>query len=90
MKTHKQFKEELLRDPELKRIDEELDLEFKIYSAIVDARIKKKMTQKQLARKVGVAQSALARFESGKVSATLQTAHRILSGLGFKLKVVKA
>lgn len=90
MKTHKQFSEELLRDPELKKIDDNLDPEFKVYSAIIEARIKNNLTQKQLAQKVGIAQSALARIESGKISSTIATIQKILASVGLKLKVVKA
>jgi predicted transcriptional regulator len=45
------------------------------------------MTQKKLAEKIGVAQSALARFESGNINPTLSFLQKITSGLGLKLLV---
>jgi DNA-binding XRE family transcriptional regulator len=90
MKTHKQFSKELLRDSKLREIDAVLDPEFKVYGAIVEARIRNNLTQKQLADKVGIAQSALARIESGKISSTITTIQKILASVGLKLKVVKA
>lgn len=54
-----------------KKAYESLEVEFKIYNALVKARIEKKLTQKQLASKLGIAQSALARFESGRTNPTL-------------------
>lgn len=88
MKTYKRFKEEFLRDSENRKAYESLDVEFKIYNALVKARIEKGLTQKQLASKLGIAQSALARFESGRTNPTLSFLQRVASGLGLKLTVV--
>ncbi len=87
MKNHKQFREEFFKDPENKRAYDSLAVEFGIYNALVKARIEKKLTQKQLAKKIGVAQSALARFESGRTNPTLSFLKKITSGLGLKLTV---
>ncbi len=88
MKTHKQFKEEFFKDPANKKAYDGLDVEFKIYNALVKARIEKKLTQKQLASKLGIAQSALARFESGRTNPTLSFLQKVTSGLGLKLTIV--
>ncbi len=88
MKTHKQFKEEFLKDPAKKKTYDSLEVEFKIYNALVKARIEKKLTQKQLAEKLGIAQSALARFESGRTNPTLSFLQKITSGLGLKITIV--
>ena len=88
MKTHKQFVQEFLKDPVKRKAYESLEVEFKIYSALVKARIEKKLTQKQLASKLGIAQSALARFESGRTNPTLSFLQKITTGLGLKLTVL--
>lgn len=88
MKTFKQFEEEFLNDPAKKAAYDSLEVEFKIYSALVKARIQKKLTQKQLASKLGIAQSALARFESGRTNPTLSFLQKITAGLGLKLTVI--
>lgn len=88
MKTHKQFMEEFLSDPAKKKAYDSLEVEFKIYSALVKARIEKKLTQKELAKKLGIAQSALARFESGRTNPTLSFLQKVTSGLGLKITVV--
>ena len=87
MKTHKKFKEEFQKDPKNRKAYENLEVEFKIYNALVRARIEKKLTQKQLASKLGIAQSALARFESGRTNPTLSFLQKVASGLGLKLTV---
>ena len=71
MKTHKQVKAELMKDPEFKKAYDDLEVEFAVLGAIVKKRAQKKLTQRDLAEKIGVAQSALARFESGRISPTL-------------------
>jgi ribosome-binding protein aMBF1 (putative translation factor) len=88
MKTHKQFIAEFLKDPANKKAHDELELEFKIYNALVNARIRKNLTQKELAQKIGIAQSALARFESGRTNPTLSFLQKVTSALGLKLTVV--
>jgi len=88
MKTFKQFEEEFVRDSDKKRAYDSLEVEFKIHNALVKARIEKKLTQKQLASKLGIAQSALARFESGRTNPTLSFLQKVTSGLGLKLTVI--
>ena len=88
MKTFKQFREEFLNDPANKKAYDSLEVEYKIYDALVQARIEKKLTQKQLAEKLGIAQSSLARFESGRTNPTLSFLQKITAGLGLKITVV--
>ncbi|MEK7170565.1 MAG: helix-turn-helix transcriptional regulator [Patescibacteria group bacterium] len=87
MKTHKQVMEEFLKDPANKKVYDDLEIEFAIYNALVRARIERKLTQKGLAQKIGVAQSALARFESGRTNPTLSFLKKVTAGLGLKLMV---
>ena len=88
MKTHKQDIKEFLKSPMNRRAYESLDVEFKIYNALVRERIQKKLTQKQLADRIGIAQSALARFESGRTNPTLSFLQKVTSSLGLKLTVM--
>ena len=88
MKTFKQFEEEFFKDPANKAAFDSLEVEFKIYDALLKARIEKKLTQKQLASKLGIAQSALARFESGRTNPTLSFLQKITAGLGLKFTIV--
>ncbi len=88
MKTFKQSMEEFLRDPENKKAYDSLEVEFKIHNALIETRIQKKLTQKQLASKLGITQSALARFESGRTNPTLSFLQKITSGLGLKLTII--
>jgi len=77
----------MMRDPAFKKAYDDLEVEFTIYNALVRARIEKKLTQKQLSTKLGIAQSALARFESGRTNPTLSFLKKVTVGLGLKLTV---
>ena len=87
MKTYKQFHQELMKDPGRRKAYEDLGVEFSIYEALIRARIKDKLTQRDLAQKIGVAQSALARFEKGRTNPTLSFLKKVTGGLGLKLVI---
>jgi ribosome-binding protein aMBF1 (putative translation factor) len=88
MKTHKEVMKEFLNNPKNKKVYDSLEVEFAIYNALVKARIEKKLTQKQLAKQLGIAQSALARFESGRTNPTLSFLQKVTSGLGLRLTII--
>jgi ribosome-binding protein aMBF1 (putative translation factor) len=85
MKTFKQFKVESMKRSGVKKEMLRDDLEFQIIEAMIKTRLKRELTQKELAEKIGIAQSALARFESGKTNPTLSFIQKITSGLGLKI-----
>ena len=80
-------KKRLMKNPEFKKAYDALEFEYQIINALIKARAQKKLTQQQLADKIGVAQSALARFESGGVNPTLSFLKKVTSGLGLKIMV---
>lgn len=79
---------EFLADPENRKAYDSLEVEFKLHEALIDARIQNKLTQKELANKMGITQSALARFESGRTNPTLSFLQKITAGLGLKLTII--
>lgn len=85
--AHKEFKKELFKRAGFKKVHEELAFEFKIMDALIRARIEKEFTQLELAQKIGVAQSALARFETCRTNPTLSFLKKVTSGLGLRLLV---
>jgi transcriptional regulator with XRE-family HTH domain len=53
---------------------------------VLDARTRAGLTQAELARRAGTAQSAIAAYEAGKRQPTLPTLYRILAAAGFDLR----
>ncbi len=85
--TLKQFKKELFRDKVAKKAYDDLEVEFSIISQIIDQRIKKGISQKDMAAKMGTQQPAIARFESGRYNPTLSFLKKVSEALGTKLKI---
>ena len=86
MKTAlEQLKEKLLKNNGYKREINKQDLSFEIAESIIDARIKKGMTQKELAKKLKTKQSGIARLESGKNYPSFITLEKIVRILGIKI-----
>ncbi len=87
MKTLEQFKKEAFKRPGVRKAYTEMQPEFQIIRALIISRNKKGMSQRKLAQKIGVTQSALARFETGNINPTLSFVQKITNGLGLKLIV---
>lgn len=84
-----QLKNKLMKDPVFKKTYDEFDFEFKLIRTLIEVRAKNKLTQKALANRIGVAQSALARFESGRVNPSLSFLNKVTHGLGLELTFKK-
>lgn len=87
VKTLEDFKREIFKRPGVVKAYAEMQPEFQIIRKLALARADKKISQRDLAKKIGITQSALARFESGKISPTLSFLYKITSGLGLRLTV---
>ena len=64
--------------------------EFRCMGQIIcDARKKEKMTQSELAEKIGTNKSYISRIEKGIVDPGISTFCRIIDALGLKIEIVK-
>lgn len=66
-----------------------IELDLAIMMQLIAIRDKEGLSQRGMARKVGLSQSAIARLESGKSLPTLKTLARVLDPLGYTLAIVK-
>lgn len=82
--THKKI---LLKDPAFKKAYEESRLEYEIARAVIRARIKKGLTQKQLADKLNTKQSVISRVESANTTPSLSFLKRLARALNTSLQV---
>lgn len=76
-----------LKDPEFKRIYDEHGRQLEIAYQILQLRKKKKMSQKQLAKKIGTKQSNVARLETGQQNFSLATLEKIAQALNCRLNI---
>lgn len=81
------WEKEALKDPTFKAEYDKLEPEFAIIEALLEARVKKHMTQDQLAKRIGTKQSAIARLESGNANPSIGFLQKLAEALGKKLVI---
>jgi len=81
------LKKDWLKDPEFKKDYDALGPEYKLIDRIIEKRIQKKMTQKELAQKIGTRQSAISRLESGNGNPTIGFLQKVASALDTRVTV---
>ena len=84
-KEWEDFEKELNITPEQ---EVAIQLEKELIEATIKAREEAKMSQRDLAEKAGMKQSAIARIEKMKVSPSVDTLNHLLFQLGYRLKIV--
>ena len=87
MSKWRNLEKELLSDPEVKKEYDRLVPRYAVISEVISARLKKGLTQKEVAKKLGTKQSAIARLESGSVNPSLEFLQKIAQVMGYKLKI---
>ena len=87
MSSYKEYKEKVLKNPEIKAEYDALEAEYDIIQAMIDARNKQHITQKELAERTGITQADISRIENGTRNPSLAMVKRIAEGLGMRLKL---
>ena len=82
-----EYLKEELKDPEFKRYYDEFGKQLEIAYQILQLRKKKKMSQTELAKKIGTTQSNVARMESGQQNFTTDTLQKVAEAFKCDLKV---
>ena len=81
------LKKKLMDNPEFRQEYEKADAELRLIETLVHARTKAKLSQAELAKRIGTTQSAIARLEGGGVSPSLSTLRRYAEATGAKLEI---
>lgn len=87
MKSLQEFKAKRMKDPAFAKAYAESEPEINIIRAIVEARNRQNLTQKELAEKTGIAQTEISRIESGARNPSLKILQQLADGMGMVLKV---
>lgn len=85
MKDWKVVRKELLKDKRVAQEYKKLTPRYTLVSQLIKARVEKGLTQKQLARRVGTRQSAIARVESGRSNLSIGFLEKLTNALGSRL-----
>lgn len=83
-KTHKKL---LLKRSKFKIALKETELEYQIARMLIEARINKGYTQKQLAKKLDTKQSVISRVESARTLPSLSFLKKLATALDSNLKL---
>lgn len=87
MSDYRKYLNKKLKDPEFKKEWDELEPEYNLIRAMIIARKKKHLTQKQLATITGIDQADISKIETGNANPALSTLKRIADGMGMLLKI---
>lgn len=87
MKTLKTLKRELLADAKTRAAFEDMADEFALARELIAARTRARLSQGEVARRMGTTQSVVARLESGKRTPSMRTMQRFAEAVGGHLVV---
>ncbi|WP_416777605.1 helix-turn-helix domain-containing protein [Xenorhabdus budapestensis] len=79
------LKAKALQDPEVKLAYDELNDEFELINTLLSMRTEAKLTQQQVADRMGTKESNISRLEKGKSNPTLSTLVNYAKACGFQL-----
>jgi len=82
-----EYLKDQLKNPEIKKHYDEYEKQLEIAYKILQLRKKKKLSQAELAKRIGTKQSNIARMESGQQNFTTDTLQKIADVFGYNLKV---
>lgn len=86
-KSFDDFLQEQLKDPEFKKEYDALQPERAVIQAIIDARQKSGLTQKELSVRTGIAQGDISKLERGNANPSIKTLQRLAAGMGMRIKL---
>lgn len=85
--THKELFEKWENDPEFINEYNKLETEFQIAQIVIDLRVKYKITQEELANRIGSGQAVISRLESGNTNTSIALLQRIARAVDDKFTI---
>lgn len=85
--TFEDHLKESLKDPKFKKAWEESEPEYLLACKLIETRLKKKISQRELAKKMGTSQAAIARVEGMNANPSLSFLKRLAEALGSRLQI---
>lgn len=87
MSEFRELLNEQLKEPEFKKEWDDIQPEMDVIRAMIDARIKQNLTQKELASRTGIDQADISKLENGTRNPTLKLLKKLAAGMGMQLKI---
>jgi ribosome-binding protein aMBF1 (putative translation factor) len=76
-----------MKEPKYRKAYENLEEEFRLASALIEARARAGLTQEKLAQRMKTKQTVIARLESGRTRPSTRTLERIAEATGHRLRI---
>lgn len=87
MTNFDEYLNEQLKNHEFKAEFDALEPEFAIVQAIIDARKKTGLTQKELSERTGIAQGDISKLENGNANPSINTLKRLAKAMNMSLHI---
>ncbi|OGH12413.1 MAG: transcriptional regulator [Candidatus Levybacteria bacterium RIFCSPHIGHO2_01_FULL_36_15] len=81
------WEKQALKNPEFKSEYDKLQPEFAVIRAVIEARMKRGVTQEELAEKIGTKQSVISRLESGRANPSVAFLKKLAQALNSHLEI---
>lgn len=85
--TWREYRKKLVRNPEVRKELIKIEPEYQLARSLIAARIKKKMTQADIARRAKTNQASVSRLETGSARPSMPFLERIAAAIGARLMV---
>lgn len=87
MSDFRNYLNKQLEDPEFRAEWDALQPEMAIVQAMIDARKRAGLTQRELSERTGITQSDISKLENGSANPSIKTLQRLAEGMGMRLKI---
>ena len=87
MRKFNDFLDEQLKDEEFRKEYENMQPEFDVIRAMIDARVSQNLTQKELADRTGINQADISKLENGTRNPSIKLLKRLAEGMDMILKI---
>ena len=85
--TFEQHLKESLKDPKFKKEWEDSEVEYQLGRKLIEARLKRNISQRELARKAHTTQAVISRIEGMNSNPSIGLLKKLAGALGLKLKI---
>lgn len=81
LRTWEEVKTDLMKDPKFRKAWGDLQPEYQLARQMIGARLKKKMSQKELAKRAGTGQAVISRLEGMNAKPSFSLVQKIATAL---------
>lgn len=85
--TFQDHLKELMKNPKFRKEWENSEVEYQLGRKLIDARLKRNLSQRDLAERAQTTQAVISRVEAMNSNPSLNLLKRLASALGLKLKI---